>query len=63
MPQSRQDYGSTTATRTERGESSYDHDHPDEYVSMEAYRASMKLVRLQMSIPLSGASTFRCMLF
>lgn len=57
MPQ--QNYGSTT-TSVERGTSSYDQDHPDEYVSMDQYRASMRLVRLQMSIPLSGASSSSC---
>ncbi|WOO78491.1 uncharacterized protein LOC62_02G002038 [Vanrija pseudolonga] len=40
------------ATRVQAGNSSYD-DQPEEYISMEQFRQSMRLVRLQIAVPIS----------
>lgn len=41
-----------TAVPGDRGVSSYD--QPEEVITMEQYRASMRLVRLQIAVPISG---------
>ncbi|GMK55747.1 hypothetical protein CspeluHIS016_0208030 [Cutaneotrichosporon spelunceum] len=54
-------YGSTNASSAEQGNAEPSHveqgnssyDDNDEYISADVYRATMRLVRLQMSIPLS----------